>query len=103
MDQFREQSQADRADEKSESKARAVSESPERVPEDHSRERRHLLLIGRSRREHHLLSPGEKSVRIALWQELERASADFGGDEDELGVQFPGLEVLHHDLDGAQS
>ncbi len=38
--------------------------------------------------------PDEKGVRIALGQELERAPADFGGDEDELGVQLPGLDVV---------
>jgi hypothetical protein len=102
-DQFREQSQHDRADDESESETRTVSELPERVAENHRRERRYLLLVGRGCCLRDLLSPGEKSVGIALRQELERTPVDLGGDEDELGMQFPGLEIVHHGLDGAQS
>ena len=92
---FGEQRQRDRSDEDEKSSPRRLGEPPERVDEHGSREARGgLVLIScRDRMEDRLSRSGEKCVRIAFGQEFARPLADFGADENELGVEFPRLRV----------
>ena len=90
---FGEQRQRDRSDEDEKSSPRRLGEPPERVDEHGSREARGgLVLIScRDRMEDRLWRSGEKCVRIAFGQELACTLANFGADEDELGVELPRL------------
>jgi hypothetical protein len=92
---FGEQRQRDRSDEDEKSSPRRLGEPPKRVDEDSSREARggFGLVSRRGRNEERHSRSGEKRVRIALGEQLARALANFGADEDELGVQLPRLRV----------
>jgi len=72
-----------------------LSQPPERVSENrHNEARGELGLVSGGRGEQNRLSRSvQKRVRIALGQQLTRTLADFGADEDELGVQLPRLQV----------
>jgi hypothetical protein len=92
---FGEQRQRDRSDEDEESGPRRLREPPECVDEDSSGEARggFSLVSRRDRNEDRHSRSGEKRVRIALGQQLAGPLADFGADENELGMQLPRLRV----------
>ena len=95
MQSFGEQRQRDHSCEDEESAPRRLGEPPERVSKDSSTEAGGGLglISRRDRKEDRLSRSGEKRVRIPLGQQLACTLADFGADENELGVEFPRLRV----------
>ena len=88
MESFCERSQSDQRTDRQEREPSRPDESPERVAEDSRGEAVGKPgLSGRSAR------ADEKRVWITLGQELERTLPDFGADENELGMQLPGLNL----------
>ena len=91
MQKFREQGEDNHRRECHEGRPGRLSQPPERVTEDSHREARGVLRFlgpdgGRP-------WPGQKCVRIALGQQLERPFPDFGADQCELGMDLPRLDV----------
>ena len=85
----------DHAGDGNESSPRNLDQPQECVAGDRHREaRRALILVDRDRRELRLARPGEKSVRITLGEQLERAGSKLWADEDELGMQLPRPDLV---------
>ncbi len=95
MQSFGEQRQRDYSSDDEESRTCRLCQSQKHVSEgSHKEARDGLSVISHAGWERNRLSGScEKSVRIALGQQLARPFAHLGADEDELGMKLPRLDV----------
>jgi hypothetical protein len=88
VESFCERSQSDQPADRDEGKPRGPGESPDRIAEDSGGK-----AVWEQGQDGRSARHDEKGVRIALGQQLERTPPDLGADENELGVQLPGLNL----------